>query len=142
MRILLALFAAGAFFPIRVVAWSAAGHEVIAAIAYRELPADTKAKVFELLKSHPEFSKWQESFEREASTVDLPTFVFMKASRWPDEIRRHGNKYDHPKWHYVDWELKPPSFPMTEEPAPNDNVIYGLAQCEKVLRDPKASPEE
>ena len=83
----------------KACAWSGAGHMVIAAEAWRELPAETKSKVTGVLKGHPDFEQWQTSFSGEPS--DLAAFVFMRASTWPDEIRRHGNKFDHPHWHYV-----------------------------------------
>jgi len=115
---------------------------VIAAEAYRQLAPAMKAKVSEILRSHPDYAKWQESFHAEAPNIDLATFVFMKASTWPDEIRRRHNHYDHPHWHYIDYPLKPPSFPMEPGPAPNDDVLYGIAQSEKALSDAGSSAEE
>jgi hypothetical protein len=124
------------------IAWSSAGHMVIAAEAWRELPPDTRAKVAELLKSHPDYTKWESSFIGESSALQLPEFVFMRANTWPDEIRRRGNQYDHPHWHYVDYPLKPPSFRMEPEPAPTDDALYGIKQCEKALSGTKASAQE
>ena len=43
-------------------AWSGAGHQVIAAEAYRQLSPALKAKVNEILKAHPDHEKWKESF--------------------------------------------------------------------------------
>jgi hypothetical protein len=65
----------------------------------------------------------------------------MKASTWPDEIRRRHNHYDHPHWHYIDYPLRPPSFPMEPGPAPTDDALYGIAQCEKALSNHAESPE-
>ena len=123
-------------------AWSSAGHQVIAAEAYRELSPELKGKITEILKSHPDYSKWKSSFSGSSASLDLPTYIFMKASTWPDEIRRRGNKYDHPHWHYVDYPLKPLSFPMEPEPSPKDDALYGIEHCEKTLSDTKASAEE
>src|SRR5204863_2163125 len=81
---------------LNVWAWSGAGHQVIAAEAYRELSPALKSKVSETLKSHPDYEKWKESFTSESPNLDLATFIFMRSSTWPDEIRRRGNKYDHP----------------------------------------------
>src|SRR5262245_1253753 len=93
-------------------AWSSAGHMVIAAEAYRQLTPKTKAKVDELLKFHPDYEKWTNSFSADSSSVNLELFVFMQASTWPDNIRRKGSEYDHPQWHYIDYPLKPFAFPM------------------------------
>jgi hypothetical protein len=83
-------------------AWSGAGHQVIAAEAYRQLPPALKTKVTEILKAHPDYEKWKESFTGDSANLDLPAFIFIRSSTWPDEIRRRGNQYDHPHWHYVD----------------------------------------
>jgi hypothetical protein len=79
-------------------AWSGAGHQVIAAEAYRQLTPDQQKKVNQILKAHPDYEKWAKSFVPESAGLDLPTFIFMRSSTWPDEIRRHGNHYDHPMW--------------------------------------------
>ena len=123
-------------------AWSGAGHQVIAAEAYRQLPPALQKKVTEILKAHPDYAKWEKSFASESTTLDLPAFFFMRSSTWPDEIRRRKSPYNHPKWHYVDYPLKPPKFPVEPGPDPTDDVLYGISQCEKTLADTKASPEE
>src|SRR5258707_10786824 len=127
---------------LNALAWSSAGHQVIAAEAYRQLSPALKSKVTEILKAHPDYEKWKESFTSESPNLDLATYIFMRSSTWPDEIRRHGNQYDHPKWHYVDYPLKPPAFPIEPHPEPTDDILFGLQQCEKTLADPKASAEE
>ena len=126
----------------RAWAWSGGGHMVIAAEAWRELSPDLKTKVTELLKSHPDYAKWEKAFAGDSDNLDLPAFVFMRASVWPDEIRRHGSPYDHVQWHYIDYPLKPPSFPMVPAPSPTNDAVYGIQQCEKALRDTKAEPRE
>jgi len=128
-------------FSARSSAWSGAGHEVIATLAWRELSAETKTNVTELLRNHPDYEKWQASYSGD-SGVDLPAFIFMRASIWADEIRRHGSPYDHPHWHSVNYPLEPPAFPMEAGPKPNDDALYGIGQCEKFLSDAKAPPQE
>jgi hypothetical protein len=70
-------------------AWSGAGHQVIAAEAYRQLSPDLKKKVTEILNGHPDYEKWGKSFTGDSANLDFPTFIFMRSSTWPDEIRRH-----------------------------------------------------
>ena len=123
------------------LAWSSPGHMTIAAIAYRELSADQKHAVSELLKNHPNYSNWKTSYDRGVPGLDLETYVFMRASSWPDEIRRRGNPYDHPEWHYIDYPLEPPLFPAKPAPFPTNDILYGIAQSEKMLRDIHSSPE-
>jgi hypothetical protein len=123
-------------------AWSGPGHMVVAGIAYRDLPTEQRQKVSELLKHHPNYSAWTNRFSADSSPVDLETFVFMRASTWPDEIRRKGNAYDHPEWHYVDYPLEPPSFPDKPSPFPTNDILYGIGQCEKELMDTNAPIED
>jgi S1/P1 Nuclease len=123
-------------------AWSSAGHQVIAAEAYRLLPPNLQKRVTEILKAHPDYQKWQASFTADNPSLDSATFIFMRSSTWPDEIRRVGGQYDHPKWHYVDYPLKPAKFPVEPGPDPADDILYGIARCEKTLSGRKATAEE
>src|SRR5690349_15151958 len=123
-------------------AWSGPGHMVIAAEAYRQLAPGLKLKVTEILKSHPDYARWQESFTDQAPNTDLAVFLFMNASTWPDEIGRRHNHYDHPHWHYIDYPLKPPSFPMEPGPTPNDDVLYGLRNLRRSWGTQARSAEE
>jgi hypothetical protein len=65
---------------------------------------------------HPDYPKWKQNYANSSSDFDFDTFIFMRASTWPDEIRRKGNPYDHPLWHYIDYPLEPPDFP--DKPSP------------------------
>jgi hypothetical protein len=123
-------------------AWSSAGHQVIAAEAYRQLSPNLQKKVTEILKAHPDYEKWEKSFTSESANLDLPTFIFIRSSTWPDEIRSRKSPYNRPKWHYVDYPLKPPKFPVEPGPDPTDDILYRIGQCEKNLADTKAAQEE
>jgi hypothetical protein len=57
----------------------------------------------------------------------------MRSSTWPDEIRRSGNKYDHPNWHFIDYPIRPPAFALEPDARPTDNVLFGISECEKAL---------
>lgn len=119
-------------------AWSSGGHMLIAAKAYKDLPADVQSQATKLLMAHPDYLKWEDAFSK-TSNLKLPVYIFMRASTWPDDIRRHGNQYDHPEWHYIDYPLKPPSFPVEPGPSLDDDVLYGISQCEKILSDTNAT---
>ena len=45
-------------------------------------------RVTEILKAHPDYAKWQESYPKYGDGMDLSLFIFMRASTWPDEIHR------------------------------------------------------
>ena len=142
MRKTFALFLAVPFLllPNFAMAWGGAGHQVIAAEAYRALSPELKAQAFDVLKSHPDFAKWTNAYHPNA-TFDLAAYVFMRSSTWPDEIRRKGNKYDHPNWHFIDYPLRPPAFAFEPDARPADNVLSGIVECEKTLSDTNADPE-
>jgi hypothetical protein len=71
-------FARPPFLPVRVLAWSGAGHQVIAVEAYHQLSPGLQKKVTEILKAHPDYEKWEKSFASESPNLDLPTFIFMR----------------------------------------------------------------
>ena len=123
------------------LAWSSPGHMTIAAIAYRELSDSQRQAVTELLKHHPDYPKWKDNYTMSGSDFDFDTFIFMRASTWPDEIRRRGNPYDHPEWHYVDYPLEPPDFPEKPSPFPTNDILYGISQSEIIIRDTNSSSE-
>lgn len=128
------------FLPGNALAWDAAGHMAIAAEAYQSLSPELQAQAFEVLKAHPDYAKWTNAYHPNPN-FDLAAYVFMRSSTWPDEIRRSGNIYDHPNWHFIDYPLRAPSFLLVADPRPTDNVLYGVAQCEKTLSDTNAAPE-
>lgn len=123
------------------LAWSGEGHMVIAGIAYKELSPEVKTKVGLLLKSHPEYSKWTNTFAGEMAGMDIETYVFLRASTWPDEIRRKQNSYDHAQWHYIDYPLRAPKFKMEELAEHDNDVLFGLEESQKIVADASASAE-
>ena len=68
-----------------LIAWSGPGHMTLAAIAYRELSSNDMQRVSELLRHHPDYAKWTNSFEHDLTPYDLKSYVFTRASKWPDE---------------------------------------------------------
>jgi hypothetical protein len=129
-----------AVFPFNVFAWDGAGHMVIAAEAFRQLSPELKAQAIEVLKAHPDYAKWVKAYYPNP-TIDLAEYAFMRSSTWPDEIRGTGNEYDHPEWHFIDYPLRPPSFPFEPDARPTNNVLFGIGQCEMTLSDTNANPE-
>lgn len=114
MRRLLLIFAVF-LAPSLAHAWNAAGHRLVAAIAWQQLSPDGRTFVGDLLVRHTDYPRWTErakSSETEA--------VFAEASTWADDIRSDPRFYDetresptppipglpdtarHKHWHYVD----------------------------------------
>ena len=133
-----ALFLAGP----RAEAWSGAGHQVIAAEAYRALSPALQKKVVQVLAAHPRYATWKEAAGGDTRSDEFGIEIFMRASTWADEIRRHESQYNHPRWHFIDYPLKPPKFPLLPDASPDDDILYAIQRCEQTLSGHKASPEE
>ena len=69
-------------------AWSRNGHMIIAAMAYRALPASLQEEYTALLHHHPDFDRWRQAYADLDVEISLGEFLFMQASIWPDAIRR------------------------------------------------------
>ena len=95
----------------RVSAWNGTGHMVVADIAYDNLTPKTKAAVDALLQKHRDYALWMS--EMPAGYTDKGRFAFMKASTWPDDIRKTPD--DRPIWHYIDLPVIAPGY--TPDPA-------------------------
>lgn len=133
--LLIFVLAGSVLLPHNGFAWSRTGHMMIAAMAYRDLPVDLQQKYTLLLKSHPEYEAWQSAYGELSVDIALGEFLFMEASIWPDQIRRSGNGFDHPTWHYTNFPLIPDDFPLKETLTPENDVLYGIAHSRSILAD-------
>jgi hypothetical protein len=124
LSVLCALALAAAAF-----AWNGATHAVTAEIAYVTLQQQQPAvlqKALALLKAHPDYAKWQADLEGVPAGEESHA-LFMRAARWPDDIRRKGTyrEYDHPEWHYVDLQFVLDGRVPRPQETP-DNIIRGF----------------
>lgn len=85
---------------------------VVAAIAYFDLNPQERQKATELLKLHYNFDKWKAEVPEEDKALDEGVVLFMGASKWPDEIKFGNSSWNHKEWHYVDYPVTPPDFPI------------------------------
>jgi len=112
-QILLALL----FFslPAPASAWNAAGHRLVAVIAWQQLSPPAQDAITQILADHPDYQRWADK-SRSTKGID----IFAEASTWPDDIRHDPRFYDenreaatpalpglpdtarHKRWHYVD----------------------------------------
>jgi hypothetical protein len=120
-------------------AWDDAGHMTIAAEAYRQMSPELRAQAVEVLKNHPDYAQWLKAYHPNPD-IDFGAYLFMRCSTWPDEVRGSGGPYDHANWHFIDYPLRPPDFAFEPDQKTNDDVLYGVAQCEQTLSDTNADP--
>ncbi len=88
------------------LAWNGTGHMVAADIAYDHLTPKTKAGIDALLQKHRDYALWMR--EMPTGYTDKGRWAFMKASTWPDEVRKTPD--DRPTWHYIDLPVVAPGY--------------------------------
>lgn len=129
------------------LAWNSAGHRLVAAIAWRRMPAAAQQAAAGLLRQHPDYPKWI------AKAGEPPDYAaFLAAATWPDDIRDDPRFYDetsqkptpplpglvetarHPRWHFVDFD--------GEGRVRAGELDRQLDRLIERLRDPQATAEE
>jgi S1/P1 Nuclease len=159
MRKLLASLAAAASLicwlpPQRAQAWNAAGHMIVARIAYTNLTDNTRARVDRLLIQHPDFTRLRQRTGLSQNHPDFGLAVFMQAAVWPDDIRNDSRFHEdgrpptparpgfpsmerHRGWHFID---TPFSTDGTQTaPAPEPNAITELPRLVSEIGNPAFS---
>ena len=114
--------------------WNAAGHRLIAIIAWEQMSAPARDNVSTYLSRHPDYERW-----RQRARSDDAKLIFAEASTWPDDIRNDPRFHDddapadpipgfpdnarHKDWHYVDL-------------TPDGQVVDGqlVAQLDRISR--------
>src|SRR5205807_3132992 len=92
-------------FPTHAFGWSAAGHRIVANIAYDRLEPGVRTNIVKILRSHEDFAerfaaRMPEEI-RERVSEDQDRWIFLQASIWPDLIRS-APKFHKGTWHYID----------------------------------------
>lgn len=124
--------------------WGKVGHMIVAAIAYEKLDEEQRLSVTELLKAHPDFSRWAKGFQTVQGEMDLGMYLMMRASVWPDEIRSEDNpnhKFHRPDWHFISYELRFPNPTTTPETSVTPNVVSAINRAVDVVNDGDVEPE-
>lgn len=98
-----------------VHAWNAAGHRLVAVIAWQQLSPAARDAITTHLAHHPDHARWAD----QARSAD-PIALFAEAATWPDDIRHDPRFHDeerdpptpalpgipdmarHKRWHYLD----------------------------------------
>jgi hypothetical protein len=119
----------------RASAWSAPGHMIVASLAYDQLTVAERTKFDGILRNHIKYATWKKTYPAAGLPgVPLEKFIAMLASLYPDDIRNHDNPETFSEWHYIDYPLLPPHFPMKPAPTPGDDVLTGIAKSAKAVR--------
>jgi S1/P1 nuclease len=122
-------------------AWHAAGHEAVAAIAWRDLDAGTRARVTALLKQHHDFQNISAG-DIMTSGLEEGEFLFMRAAIWPDDIRddNHPSRFFHVRdWHFKDKAFNPSGNTAFKLHANSDDALEILTLANRVVPNPNAA---
>ncbi len=85
-------------------AWSKQGHMVIASLCWQQLSPSTQKKVSIILNHHPNHAEWKKWFDQYGAGIPEDEFMFMCASKWPDDIKMKNFPYQgttNSFWHYT-----------------------------------------
>lgn len=144
-------------FPLPAIAWNAAGHRLVACIAWNHLDSPSRLEIGRLLREHPDYGRWLKRNKDE----DINKGVFIESSTWPDDIRRDTRFYStgaddatttlpgfpdmerRRNWHYVNRPLgdKPLNSPPAAE-AVSGLLDKQLVELTRTLGSAAASDNE
>jgi S1/P1 Nuclease len=142
----------GLLAPSQLWAWNSIGHMAVAKLAYDKLDDGGKARLFELLKSHPHFNAFLAAGR--PADVEEVEWVIIRSAIWPDWVRPRRNdtrgadvtKYHRGEEHYVNVPFIDPKDADAftgKTPDPDlTNVICALKQRCNDLRTKTAGPED
>ena len=110
--------------PVSANAWNAAGHKLIAQIAYDQLSQREKEKIEPLLR---------------ALDDDYPKVNFVYSAVWADWIKYHDEaQYNH--WHYIDLPFSQDGSPLPE--VSDENIAWAINQTLATLENNDADLRE
>ena len=154
-RIALAVSAAALIFaPAGASAWHAAGHMMVAAVAWDQMTPAARARATALLKLNPDYDKWIAGIADDAKDKT----AFVRAAVWPDDIKNklthpasiddgedptnpnaaanlgYSDKLMHKYWHYIDLPFSTDKTKLIQPKSPNAETQI------KAFRDTIAAP--
>lgn len=128
--------------------WNDQAHMTIAAIAWDRLDDAEKSKITSILKQHPAYKKkWKAAFGPHKKLLPLGKYLMMRASRWPDEIKKKGNlnfTYNRKEWHYIvqklyfDREIDEKN-PDIKHGSEENNVVWAIDHVINSMKNPAIS---
>ena len=137
--------------PLTANAWNAAGHRLVARIAWDQLEPPTRSRIADLLQAHPDIDRWR----ARAGTSERD--IFIDTSTWADELRGDRRFFTpgledptpwmvgfpdmerHTDWHYVN---RPLTFGDASTRADRGQLDTQLDELTMQLGSHHATPSE
>ena len=138
--------------PLPALAWNAAGHRLVACIAWDQLTPDDRQTIAAALRTHPDHARWLQRAKGE----DAARSLFIEASTWADEIRHDPRFFDagrdratnllpgfpdmerHRDWHYENRSISG----KATDPPRSGQIERQLTARIKTVAAPSAPPSE
>jgi len=138
-------------FTFPAFSWDAAGHQVVAYIAWQQMTPETRDQVIRILRSAPEdaqLSTFYMPYGSQSEDARRREF-FMIAATWADIIKDRGfqtryNKYNNSNWHYFDtlWKEKDGKVVLLPSGNEGGHLMEKLADLDKVIRSTSSDAEK
>jgi S1/P1 Nuclease len=158
--IFMTALAASAWLAAPLAGWNSFGHMVVTSVAYRNLDAQTRARVDKLLQLNPYYkSSWTKAIPPGTASATRKRMIFMLAATWPDAIKRDssyhndgsqgGDRPDGPEaarntgyddfnrhkyWHFVDRPFSQDGTDTTSVEVPTPDAETQIAAFRTVLQ--------
>jgi hypothetical protein len=144
---ILAAAAAVTIYASSAFAWDGQGHMMVAAVAWTNLNDARRARVAQLLKLNPDYSKWIAN----APPDQQDQIAFVAAATWPDMIKSepgyksdgdrpppgpaaaqnigYADKLQHRYWHFIDIPLSMDNTSLIQPVPPNAETQIPLFEA-------------
>lgn len=110
-------------------AWHDSGHMALTLIAYRQLDDGQRKKVQDTLAEHPHFKEFLSADKPD--DADKAEWVVMRASVWPDWVRKNHTEFNKGTHHYVNLPVKRTDGATDEQLKQIAETIAGLTEPDK-----------
>jgi len=136
------------FQPLPARAWNAAGHRLVACVAWIYLDAQSRSEISSLLRGHPDYMSWLSK----AESAQAERGAFIEASTWADDIRKDARFFSagvdeptpglpgfpdmqrHPDWHYLNRPLDGTPGSQGHDASVSGRLDSALAALSKSLK--------
>lgn len=125
-RLTTAVLAVVLFAP-AAMAWHESGHMALTLIAYRQLDDGQKKKVQDILAEHPHYKEYLTADKPD--DADKGEWVVMRASVWPDWVRKNHTEFNKGTHHYV-------NLPVKRTDGASEEQLKAIAETEAGLKEP------
>jgi len=134
------------FLQTPLFAWSAGGHQAVAAIAWDKMSPTARAKAAKLLRTAPNNSRIRALRPNNGTDEEKDRVQFIRTAVWADEVRSppRDEIYHRRDWHFTDYFWEQPadgSAPIVRDDLkPDGELTKKLPEIEASLKEMNSDP--